>query len=670
MVKVSPNFENNLFSIAPETDIGLHWTSIRNEIWQAVKHHEDPYILVSAYSAIGANIIFSCNGGKKAYAHGTVLKNIPRVKNILDSEENMQDAFGQTIIIVPDTDVDIVNDCLDWIYNGKTTTDQLFEVPPESVALAMKHIFGIVFEEILTIGPNAACHTVTSAASENLTLREIEEERNINCLDDETMPNVCALPRQQEIDDQLLFMTETLYSPINGTVENSSSNANYLSNVDKMINDNAIEPMTILQEPENISVHEWNGEEMRTATTLQNDSNEILMQHVTEESASNKDQQSAPQNSLTTDISSGSILAASTDSLKKTRNEFGKDKNGSIIINAISKKKNLSDSATSNASTFTVTLVTNEESSKLKKSINSTVKGDRKLKAKYNTTGRRTRLQKSNHWFCDFDKSSNPAITAQCSTPMTRSLFRKSIEVKNKRCDKVYGTSSKLDFKSKNKSLSKKQSSKRKQKKFKIKLEPTTKSSTNLDHDKLSCRKSDMMKYPHMVKTHKKPAVDSPSTPSPVSTVCKKSSSSIALNDANDGIKEKIAPEKKCLGEKALDSDLGLKQRMSRAFSQLTTELPRIGEGYMNPLGIKMSSPIKKIQGSAPNPLKNPQDAWFVCPQCTQHIKKEIFWTHFTSMHPLMQIDPNKIQKVPIDRSTDEFQAQSPPAKAQTEAEI
>jgi len=197
MVKISSNFSKDMFYITPDYGNELHWKCIEKQNWEnamqfcSQRLHENSLM----YSPCGTDIVFSCQNGIKAFAHRMVLNSVPFLKNILD-DENIQDAFGQTVVVLPDFEAVSVIACLSWIYNRKIVEDKNEDTFAKNL-MTLNKIFGIEIE--------ASLLNVDAQGTENF----------------ETIAVIDSAESTEMYIDQELIIENTFKSPSNTETEST-----------------------------------------------------------------------------------------------------------------------------------------------------------------------------------------------------------------------------------------------------------------------------------------------------------------------------------------------------------------------------------------------------------------------------------------------------------------
>jgi hypothetical protein len=75
-----------------------------------------------------------------------ILNSVPYLKSILDGAGNIQDAFGLTVLVFPDVEVNNILTCLGWIYNRRVIGDEIDTNLFDTNASTLKDVFGIEIE--------------------------------------------------------------------------------------------------------------------------------------------------------------------------------------------------------------------------------------------------------------------------------------------------------------------------------------------------------------------------------------------------------------------------------------------------------------------------------------------------------------------------------------------
>jgi len=193
----------DIFYLAPEGKRSDYWTRIRHSVWEmaqretrskVIEHHA-PY-----YNPTGANIVFMCSDGWQVYAQSLMLKKITNFCSIIENGA-LQDAFGQTVIVLPDTNAASVSTCLDLIYNGNMIIeDDTPQTAVDSIAATLKVVFGIelVTDTIPTSG---------NQTSDNTAGKSNEDEKHL------PIANI-----NEGIDKRVSQMTHIMNKDVNETI--------------------------------------------------------------------------------------------------------------------------------------------------------------------------------------------------------------------------------------------------------------------------------------------------------------------------------------------------------------------------------------------------------------------------------------------------------------------
>merc|ERR1712156_725086 len=106
------------------TDKDYLWSEIRKSLFQlATDGPRHKVGQISNSNPFGANIIFRCKNGKSIAVHESIIKPHCSLFDTLSATSQMQDLYdpnGRLHISIPDVNLNILIDCLEIIYLGKT----------------------------------------------------------------------------------------------------------------------------------------------------------------------------------------------------------------------------------------------------------------------------------------------------------------------------------------------------------------------------------------------------------------------------------------------------------------------------------------------------------------------------------------------------------------------
>merc|ERR1712223_1087262 len=106
------------------TDKDYLWSEIRKSLFQLVTDGPRHKVgQISNSNPFGANIIFRCKNGKSIAVHESIIKPHCSLFDTLSATSKIQDLYdpnGRLHISIPDVTLNILIDCLEIVYLGKT----------------------------------------------------------------------------------------------------------------------------------------------------------------------------------------------------------------------------------------------------------------------------------------------------------------------------------------------------------------------------------------------------------------------------------------------------------------------------------------------------------------------------------------------------------------------